>query len=133
MPPAKPTARVAVPATAPASPTATGRLAEAAAAQYLEQLGHTILARNWRNRWCELDLITRSPAGIHIVEVKYRRRTAWGTGFEYISRDKVLRLRRAAQAWTQAHRYTGPYQIDVISLSGELVQPTLDYLPNITQ
>ncbi len=113
----------------PASPTARGRTAETAAAGYLQARGHTVLARNWRNRWCELDLITRSPAGVHIVEVKYRRRTDWGSGFEHITPAKVQRLQRASQAWAQASHYSGPYQLDVISLSGPLEAPTVEYLP----
>jgi Holliday junction resolvase-like predicted endonuclease len=67
---------------------------------------------------------------IHFVEVKYRRRTNWGTGFEYITPDKIRRLQRAALAWNQAHHYYGAYQIDVISVSGELTAPAIEYLPN---
>ncbi len=107
-----------------------GRTAEAIAATYLEQQGLTIVDRNWRNRWCELDLVARSPGGIHFVEVKYRRRTDWGTGFEHITYDKINRLRRAALAWNQAHGYAGAYQIDVISVAGELSAPQIDYAAN---
>jgi putative endonuclease len=112
------------------STTERGRAAETLAAAYLEEHGLTILDRNWRNRWCELDLVARSEAGVHFVEVKYRRRSDWGNGFEHITRDKINRLRRAALAWNQAHRYDGPYQIDVISVSGELAAAQLEYLPN---
>jgi len=110
--------------------TDTGRLAEAAAARYLEARGHIILDRNWRNRWCELDLVTRQGAAVHFVEVKYRRNTAWGTGFEHISRDKLARLHRATLAWNQAHAYSGPHQIDFISISGELSRPEIDLIEN---
>lgn len=107
-----------------------GRVAEDQAAAYLESRGFTVIARNWRNRWCELDLVARSTTGIHFVEVKYRRSAAYGTPFEYISRDKVSRLRRAALAWSQAHRYSGSYQIDVISVLGSLDRPQIEHLPN---
>lgn len=112
------------------STTESGRAAEAHAAAYLEQRGLTVLSRNWRNRWCELDLVARSSAGIHFIEVKYRRRTDWGTGFEHITRDKTQRLMRAALAWNQSHRHYGHYQIDIISLSGDLSSPVIEYLPN---
>lgn len=112
------------------STTERGRTAETLAAAYLEQRGYTILDRNWRNRWCELDIVARSPAGIHFVEVKYRHRADWGTGFEHITTDKANRLRRAALAWIQAHRYYGPYQIDVISALGDPASPAIELLSN---
>ena len=108
-----------------------GRTAETLAAAHLEQQGLTIIDRNWRNRWCELDLVARSPAGIHFIEVKYRRRADWGTGFEHITYDKTNRLRRAALAWNQAHGHYGAYQIDIVSITGELAAPTIAYEPNI--
>jgi putative endonuclease len=112
------------------STTERGRSAEASAAAYLEARGLSILDRNWRNRWCELDLVARSPHGVHFIEVKYRRRTDWGSGFESITPDKIQRLQRAALAWSQARGYDGPYQVDIVSLSGELADPVIEYLPN---
>jgi uncharacterized protein (TIGR00252 family) len=111
--------------------TERGRTAEALAAGYLEGLGHAVLDRNWRNRWCELDIVSRSPQGIHIVEVKYRRRTNFGSAIDSITPDKSARLFRGALAWSQAHQYDGPIQIDVISLEGELDQPEIIYIPNV--
>ncbi|GAC1371986.1 MAG: hypothetical protein NVSMB39_6180 [Candidatus Saccharimonadales bacterium] len=44
------------------------------------------LGRNWRNRWCEIDIVARRGAQIHFVEVKYRRNVSYGYASEYISR-----------------------------------------------
>ena len=110
--------------------TAIGRAAEAAAASYLEANGHIILDRNWRNRWCEIDLVTRNIDIVHFIEAKYRANTEYGFGFEYIGRDKTSRLLRAAAAWCQAHGYQGDYQIDVISATGSLSHPEIEYIPN---
>jgi Holliday junction resolvase-like predicted endonuclease len=112
------------------SPTSTGRLAETAASTHLQASGHIILDRNWRNRWCEIDIVTRHAGAVHFTEVKYRARPFWGTGFEYITRDKTARLQRAALAWCQAHGYHGPHQIDVASVSGDLAEPTIEVLEN---
>jgi Holliday junction resolvase-like predicted endonuclease len=68
---------------------------------------------------------------IHFIEVKYRRRAAWGDGFEAITRDKLNRLRRAALAWVQAHHYAGDYHIDVVSVVGELDGPNIEYLTDV--
>jgi putative endonuclease len=120
----------------PRTTTARGRAAEAIAAAHLETQGLTILSRNWRNRWCELDIVARQPADpvtgrpaeVHFVEVKYRRTTAYGYAAEYITRDKTARLIRAASAWCQAQAYTGPYQIGVVTVEGALDHPQVAYL-----
>ena len=108
-----------------------GRAAETLAADWLQRQGFTILDRNWRIRWCELDVVAGCGATIHIVEVKYRRRSDFGSGFEYITADKARRLQRAAIMWLKAHgRLDAPYQIDIIAISGSLKAQNLEYLPN---
>jgi putative endonuclease len=107
-----------------------GRAAEQQAADYLEAAGFTVLDRNWRNRWCELDIVARRAGVLRVVEVKYRKSVAYGYAAEYISRDKSARLIRAASAWTQAHRYSGPYQIDVITVEGDPTNPRVAHIEN---
>ncbi|MFM7860367.1 MAG: YraN family protein, partial [Candidatus Nanopelagicaceae bacterium] len=56
-----------------------GAIGEEAVADYLVELGFSILERNWRTKGGELDLIAKSPAGkIHIIEVKTRSSHAFG-------------------------------------------------------
>jgi len=88
------------------------------------------LDRNWRNRWCELDIVARLADTVHFVEVKYRRHTEYGFAAEYITRDKIARLRRAALAWVQAHGYDGAYQIDVIAVEGDIETPSITLTSN---
>ena len=108
-----------------------GRAAEAVAATWLEECGFTVLDRNWRTRWCELDIVAGRGQTIHIVEVKYRRRPDFGTGFEYITLDKAARLQRAAMMWLKAHgQPEASYQIDIIAISGSIKEQNLQYLPN---
>jgi putative endonuclease len=106
-----------------------GRAAEQRAADHLAAAGYTILDRNWRNRWCELDIVARQGGQVHFVEVKFRSNTSYGFAAEYISYDKSARLIRAALAWNQAHRYDGPYQIDVISVEG--AKNVITHLENV--
>jgi putative endonuclease len=114
--------------------TAIGRTAESAAATYLENQGLAILDRNWRNRWCEIDIVARDAAGtIHFAEVKYRRRTDFGAGYEFVNYAKANRLRRAALAWVQAHHHAGGYQIDVVSITGDLDRPDITYIPSAVE
>lgn len=113
--------------------THIGRTAEDVATTYLESLGWTIIARNWRTRRSELDIIARHGNVIHIVEVKYRRNAAFGTGFDYITPDKVRRLRAAATMWATMERYRGSLSIDVISIMGDLDEPTIELLENVIE
>ena len=74
--------------------------------------------------------MARHGRTVHFIEVKYRASIAFGLPAEYINRDKTTRLMRAALSWNQAHRHYGPYQIDLISLTGALERPAIEYLPN---
>ncbi len=109
----------------------TGRAAEQQAADYLTAAGYQIVGRNWRTRWCEIDIIATKAPQLHIIEVKYRKTTRYGHAAEYISYNKASRLIRAALSWTQAHRYNGPYQIDVITVEGNPEKPVIVHLENV--
>lgn len=79
--------------------TITGRLAENAVAVFLSRRSHAIITRNWRTRWCEIDLITKRASSIYFVEVKYRHSSAQGRGLDYITRRKREQMRYAAERW----------------------------------
>lgn len=96
--------------------TETGRQAETAAADFLEGLGYQILARNWHNRWCEVDIVARRGGELHLVEVKYRRHRGYGGGFGAVTPDKIRRLQRAALAFSRSDE---PVIVDVAAVSGE--------------
>ena len=86
---------------------ATGIGGEELAAAWLTRHGWTIIARNWRCREGEIDIVARDPTGVMaVVEVKCRRGDGFGHPLEAITRDKVRRLRRLAAAWAAA--YEGP-------------------------
>jgi uncharacterized protein (TIGR00252 family) len=113
------------------STTEIGRAAEAATAVYLEALGYTILARNWRTRWHEVDIVAQHGDILHFIEVKYRRNSRYGTGFDYINAEKLARLRRAALNWVQTHHYEGDYRIDAASVSGSSARLEVKMVQNV--
>ncbi|HSX47958.1 MAG TPA: YraN family protein [Candidatus Nanoarchaeia archaeon] len=111
--------------------TEIGQRAETLAAEYLIERGCQVLERNWRTKICEIDLVVRDGAGIiRFVEVKYRRSNSYGSGFDYITPDKVRRLRRAALIWMSVNRQEGDYRIDVIAVHEGKDGPELQFLPN---
>lgn len=103
-----------------------GQRAETLAAAYLEERGFQIIDRNWRNRWCEIDLVARGGAVIHIIEVKFRSNPDYGSGFEYITADKLRRLKLAAEYYMASRDQ--PYQIDVVAVSGQ----NIELIENVT-
>ena len=113
--------------------TERGRSAESAAADYLVARGFRLITRNWRTKWHEVDIVAHNQAGMHFVEVKYRQNHRYGSGFDYITRDKLERLQRAALNWCQVHQYDGDYQIDAISVTTDFSGAyKIEMIENIT-
>jgi putative endonuclease len=109
------------------STTELGRAAEAAAAEQLEKQGFEIIARNWRNRWCEIDIAARRGDELHLIEVKYRQHRSFGGGFGAINAEKVRRLQRAALAFNRGDE---PVLIDIVAVSGQPGQWQFELLEN---
>lgn len=95
-----------------------GSAAETAAAEELARQGFEILQRNWRTKWCEVDIIARRDDVVWFVEVKYRSTESFGDGLEYIGHKKLLHLQRAASLWVTSHRYSGEYTLGALAVTG---------------
>lgn len=98
-----------------------GRAGEDRAARYFEHLGFTVVARNWRCRTGEIDLVVADAASVVVVEVKTRRDEGFGHPFEAIDARKRARLWRLAAAWAAAHRdlmQGRRLRIDAVGLTG---------------
>ena len=107
----------------------TGRRAETAAAEWLQAKGFRIIERNWRTRWCEIDIVAEKEGRLHFIEVKYRKNINFGSGFDAINADKLNRLHRSATAWL--HYYSAinaAFSIDVIAISGSLSNPKIEHV-----
>lgn len=73
------------------------RCGEEQAAHYLQAQGYTILARNWRRREGELDIVAQDKATLAFVEVKTRRTLTYGVAEESVDLRKQAQLARLAQ------------------------------------
>ena len=110
----------------------SGDQGETCAAQYLEQRGCTILERQWRCRYGELDIVARSPEGILcFVEVKRRNRASIGLPREFVDSRKQERLRKTAAIYLSTHNPDAFARFDVAEVyeesNGEL---RVEYLEN---
>lgn len=79
-----------------------GARGEDAAADGYRRRGYRIVARNWRCRIGELDLIVERRGVLVFCEVKSRRGSAFGVGYEAVTRRKQAKLRSLAEAFLQA-------------------------------
>lgn len=98
-----------------------GRWGEAHAADYLQQQGYTVIARNVRTPYGEIDLIVQKKSeGETIavfVEVKTRTSKTFGYPEEAITPRKRLNLISAVQHYLQEHPdLVMNWRIDVIAI-----------------
>ena len=76
---------------------AAGELAESLAADYLQRRGLRLLARNYRCRLGEIDLILADGEVLVFAEVRLRRNAAYGGAAASITAAKRQRILRAAR------------------------------------
>ena len=104
------------PADVSASTRSRGRIAEAAAAVFLESRGYRVLERGFTCRWGEIDLVAQHGETIAFVEVKSRRSSSMGTPFESITRKKQRSLVLSAQEFIQQRSLDNvAWRIDVVA------------------
>ncbi|MDH5577468.1 MAG: YraN family protein [Betaproteobacteria bacterium] len=78
---------------------ASGTRAEDLCAELLQKAGLRILARNWRCRLGEIDLVAAEGATLVFAEVRLRRDSAYGGAAESITAAKRARLIAAARLY----------------------------------
>ena len=74
-----------------------GDKGEQAAADWLAAGGHEIIARNWRTRYCEIDIVSVKGEALYFTEVKYRKNDDFGDGLAAITAKKQRQMRFAAE------------------------------------
>lgn len=95
-----------------------GNEAESIATNYLSNLGHNIIERNWRTKWCEIDIISEKDGTIFFVEVKYRKNNKGGTGLDAITNKKLKQMKFAAELYSTRNN-TEDLRLMVVSMSGD--------------
>ena len=98
---------------------AIGKTGEDRAAAWYQERGYRLLARNWRSRQGEIDLIAERAGTVVFCEVKARTGTRFGEPLEAVTRSKQLRLRRLAAEWLRAADRFYEVRFDVVSILGD--------------
>ncbi len=102
---------------------ALGNYGEQRVAEWYQEQGYVILARNWRCRAGELDLVVRRGPVVVFCEVKTRSSDRFGVPAEAVTASKRARLRRLAVAWLSQWDGRAPeLRFDVASVCGGQIE-----------
>ena len=98
---------------------ARGAAAEEQAARFLERHGLDIVARNYRTRFGEIDLVAREGATLVFVEVRMRSSEGFGGAAGSIGPRKQARIVAAARQFLARIGREPPCRFDVVTLDGD--------------
>ena len=77
----------------------SGFQAEELVAEYLQEQGHRIVARNHKTKFYEIDIISVYNDNIFFTEVKYRKTNNRGEPLEFIDKNKQTQMKFAAESF----------------------------------
>ena len=92
----------------------TGNIGESLAEGYLIDKGYKILARNYKNKIGEIDIIAQENDRIIFVEVKSRASAKFGYPREAVNYYKQQKIRRVAEVYLKSKGSTPSNEIDCI-------------------
>lgn len=97
----------------------TGNKGEKAAAEMLEQKGYEILARNYRSKWGEVDIVARLVGREEyrvFVEVKTKTGEEYGEPWEMIDHHKLQKVENMGHLWCEEYGWSGLCRVDVVGV-----------------
>lgn len=107
-----------------------GQAAEDLAVRYLQKRGLQVLARNYRKRRGELDIVAREGNTLCIVEVRSRNRSSPYLPEASLSSRKIQSLTRTTQALIQKYRLGHvPVRLDLLVVDWQTGDPELRFYP----
>lgn len=109
-----------------------GQQAEQQACDYLKSHKFKLVERNYRTRYCEIDIIATHKSELVFVEVKYRRSGSHGGALGAVGYRKAEQLGFAAQLWLSEHPRYDVYgkRIDLIAITGPIDEPSIQQIEN---
>jgi putative endonuclease len=106
-----------------------GRDAETLACDYLMAKGMTLVERNYRSRFGEIDLIMDDRNCLIFVEVRYRRQARYGSGAESVDARKQARIIACARHYLLRNPRAAdrPCRFDVVAIEG-VANPAIEWI-----
>lgn len=102
----------------------TGSIGETVAVRFLEKRGYTIITRNYRKPWGEIDIIAEKEGVVRFVEVKalsvpsgaISREMSEYNPEEQIHPEKLKKIVRTAELYMENMRDDREFQIDSVGV-----------------
>ncbi len=115
--------------------TEKGRQAEALALAHLQRRGLRLIARNYRCRAGEVDLVMQQGNSVVFVEVRSRTSAAFVNPKETVDWRKQRRIAKVAAHYLGAHREMAnrPVRFDVVSVTRPNYAAQLEWIPGAFQ
>jgi putative endonuclease len=95
-----------------------GENAEQQAHDFLLKQGLKSVARNFRCKQGELDLIMLHDNTVVIIEVRFRKTDKYGSAAESVTHSKQARIIAATHIYLATQKINKPIRFDVVALSG---------------
>ena len=106
---------------------ALGKTGEDLACRELERRGYAILARRYRLRIGEIDIVCRDGRTVVFVEVKAREGKVFGEAAEAVTATKRRRIVSLATEYLARHHLVDqPCRFDVVSIQMNEGQPMIE-------
>lgn len=96
--------------------TKKGQEGEALAADFLIGKGYEIVARNYRYKRSEIDLIVRKNNWLVFVEVKMRSSDSFGFPEDFVDYKKANNIIDGAEQYTYDQDWQGNVRYDIVSI-----------------
>jgi len=100
-----------------------GEEAEDLAARFLAAQGLVVVARNYRTRFGEVDIVARDGAALVFVEVRARTWSAFGGAAGSVDAGKQRRIIAAARHYLARLNAEPACRFDVLTLQGPQGEP----------
>lgn len=101
--------------------TKIGCAGEEKIAELLEKNGHKILARNYKTKIFEIDIVSKKDEKIFFTEVKTRKNRNFGTPAEMIDKKKLEKMKLGADCYMKDKKLGENYALAVGTVEGEKV------------
>lgn len=94
-----------------------GQVAEDLATQHLQALGFTIVARNYRYKRAEIDVIAQKKGLLLFTEVKARSGDQFGHPEYFVTPKQQALIHAAAEEYIMVHNWETAIRFDIVAVS----------------
>ncbi len=109
----------------------TGNRGESLAAEHLMQKGYKILARNYRSKWGEVDIVAKVGEIVVFVEVKTKSTDKYGEPWEMVNHHKIEQVKRMGEMWCREYAWEGRVRVDVVGVWLDQEEPRIEHWESV--